>query len=387
MPGRLIDRQRPAFVLALIVSMILALGACRARRTEKKSASAVPTKPPPVRLLYPPAPGSFVRLVSRIRPALVNLYASSPVAGGPQTLLPAPKGTDAPFLAESPLRERVTRSLGSGVIFNRQGHVLTALRVIRNAPDLRARLHDGTTAPLKIVGQDPDTGIAVLQILRPARGTLRPLVPAPLGDSALLKPGEWVLAVGDPFGTTPYVSAGLVSSAGASKGLTLARPGYLSFIATDARINLANAGGPLLNASGQVVGINMVFDDEARPLGFSVPINLVRDVLPTLLKHGQVARSWVGIYVKPVTVAAAQKTGLGGARGALVSEVVPGGPAAQAGIRAGDIILEFDGKAVGRHMELTFAAARTPSGKTVIVKLWRDRREHALSLRLERKPQ
>ncbi len=388
MQGRLTIRG-PALTLCLVGLAALATGGCRARREPARgnAASAVPPRPAPVRLLRPAAPGSFVRVVRRIRPTLVNLHARSPVAGGPGSLLPAPRGRDAPLLASSPLRERVERSLGTGVIINAQGHVLTALSVVRSAAEIRARLSDGTVVPTRLVGRDPDTGIAVLALQLTGKAAGRSLAAAPLGDSSLLKTGDWVVAAGDPFGTAPYVSAGLVSSVGSSKGLTLSRPGYFSFITTDARINVANAGGPLLNTAGEVVGINVVFDDRDRPIGFAVPINVIRDVLPTLLKHGEVSRSWLGIYVKAVTADHARKIGLGAPRGALVTEVVPGGPAALAGLRAGDVILAFGGHAIARHVELTFAASRTPSGKTVVVKIWRDGKEHALSVRPERKPQ
>jgi len=390
MPGQLSHSGGQARALALFcVICLVGPLSCRSRREadSKTNPSQIPPKPAPVKILYPAAPGSFVRLVKRLRPSLVHLHAPSAIAGGPAITLPVRRGADDPYYATSPLRERVERSLGSGVILDRQGHVLTALRVLRHASEIRARLHNGTVLQAKVVGQDPDTGIGVLKLQQPAGGKLLQLTPAAYGSSSQLKPGDWVVAVGDPFGTQPYVSAGLVSSPGAPKGLTLSRPGYFSFIMTDARINAANAGGPLVNASGEVVGINVTFDDRQRQIGFAVPINMIRDVLPTLLKHGRVSRSWVGVYVKEVTPKHAQTIGLRPVRGALVSEVVAGGPAGLAGLVVGDVILSFDGKAVTTPLELTFAAARTPSGRTVLVKVWRGKREHVLSLRLERKPQ
>ncbi|MFH2009091.1 MAG: trypsin-like peptidase domain-containing protein [bacterium] len=393
MPGPLRSSRPPCPALAqlwwLCALSLVGPMSCRSRREadSKSNASQIPPQPAPVKILYPAAPGSFVRLIKRLRPSLVHLHATSAIAGGPATTLPVRQGADDPYYATSPLRDRVERSLGTGVILDRQGHVLTALRVLRHATEIRARLHDGTDVSAKVVGQDPDTGIGVLLLQQPAGGRLLRLTPAPYGSSSQLRPGDWVVAAGDPFGTQPYVSAGLVSSPGAPKGLTLSRPGYFSFIMTDARINAANAGGPLVNQSGEVVGINVTFDDRQRQLGFAVPINMIRDVLPTLLKHGRVSRSWVGIYVKEVTPQHATTLGLVPARGALVSEVVAGGPAAQAGLQVGDVVLSFDGKAVTKHQELTFAAARTPSGRTVLVKVWRGKREHVLSLRLERKPE
>lgn len=373
----------------LVAAGLVALIACRARQGAPKSNhnSQIPPAPAPVKILYPAAPGSFVRVVARLRPSLINLHARSPVAGGPATVLPPRRGADDPFYAASPLRDRVEKSLGTAVILDRQGHALTAQAILGQSAEIRARLHDGRILPAKLIGRDVDTGIAVIRLQLPKSGKPVVLTPAPYGDSAQLRPGDWVVAVGDPFGTAPYVSAGLVSSPGASKGLTLTRPGYFSFISTDARINAANVGGPLINTSGEVIGINVMADPRRRAMGFAVPINLIRDVLPTLLKHGRVTRSWVGIYVKPVTGAQAAKVGLGKARGALVSEVIAGGPAAQAGLRVGDVILLFDGKAVTRHQDLAYAAARATSGKTVLVKVWRGGREHVLSLRLQRKPQ
>ena len=165
MPGRLIPAIRGICWGLLALGVLAGVAGCRARRSESgKQPPAVPGKPAAVRLLRPAAPGSFVRVVRRIRPALVNLHARSPVAGGPGALLPAPRSNDAPLLASSPLRERVERSLGSGVIFNAQGHLLTTLSVIRNATEIRARLHDGTVLPARLVGRDDDTGIAVLRL-------------------------------------------------------------------------------------------------------------------------------------------------------------------------------------------------------------------------------
>jgi serine protease Do len=374
---------------ALLAACLVTLTACRARQVDHKSNqnSQIPPAPAPVKILYPAAPGSFVRVVARLRPSLVNLHARSPVAGGPAASLPPRRGADDPFYAASPLRDRVEKSLGTAVILDRQGHALTSMAILGQSAEIRARLHDGRILPVKLVGRDVDTGIAVVRLQLPKTGKPLVLKPAPYGDSAQLRPGDWVVAVGDPFGTAPYVSAGLVSSPGASKGLTLTRPGYFSFISTDARINAANVGGPLINTSGEVVGINVLFDGRQHAMSFAVPINMIRDVLPTLLKHGRVTRSWLGIYAKPVTAAQATKIGLGKARGALVSEVIAGGPAAQAGLRVGDVILQFDGKAVIRHQDLAYAAARAVSGKTVLVKVWRQSKEHVLSLRLQRKPQ
>lgn len=389
MQGVLSTLSRGLRTLVLAAVCLVALTACRSRQVARKSNnnSQIPPKPAPVKILYPAAPGSFVRVVARLRPSLINLHTRSPVAGGPATVLPPRRGADDPFYAASPLRDRVEKSLGTAVILDRKGHALTALAILGQSAELRARLHDGRILPVKLIGRDVDTGIAVVRLQLPTKGKPVVLTPASYGDSAQLRPGDWVVAVGDPFGTAPYVSAGLVSSPGASKGVTLTRPGYFSFISTDAKINAANVGGPLINSSGEVVGINVMADQRQRAMSFAVPINLIRDVLPTLLKHGRVTRSWVGIYVQPVTQAQAAKTGLGNARGALVSEVIAGGPAAHAGLRVGDVILQFDGKAVTRHQDLAYAAARTPSGKTVLVKVWRAGREHVLSLRLQRKPQ
>lgn len=376
-------------VLAGLVAGLVAMGgACREPRTRPGSKAEVPPKPAPIRLLRPAAPGSFSRVIARIRPALVNLQAASPVSGGPAGLLPEPRSADAPLLAASPLRARVERSLGTGVIFNRQGHVLTAISVIRNATRVRARLADGQVLATELVGRDEDTGVAVLRLVRPkGSGAKRSFTPAPLGDSSLLRSGDWVVAVGDPYGTAPFVSAGLVSAPGATQAITLARPGAFSFIATDARISAANAGGPLLNVAGEVVGINLLLDARSRPMGFAVPIALVRPILPTLLAKGEVERAWLGIYVKGVTPEQAKALGLSGPRGALVSEVVAGGPADQAGIQAGDVILAFGSSTITHHVELTYLATRAPVGKSLLVKLWRGGREHTLSVRPQRKPQ
>ena len=146
-------------------------------------------------------------------------------------------------------------------------------------------------------------------------------------------------------------------------------------------------GSSLLSVAGELMGINVVFDDRERQLGFAVPVDMIREVLPTLLKHGQVVRSWIGCYVKAVTDQLASQRGLPSKRGALVSEVIAGGPAAQAGLQVGDVVLSFDGRPIARHQDLAYAATRTPPGKTVLIKVWRGRGQHVLSLRPTRKPE
>lgn len=339
-----------------------------------------------MKILYPAAPGSFVKVVAGIRSSLVNLFSTGPVAGGPLSVLPPRRGADDPFFAHSPIREQLERSLGTGVILDRAGHVLTALPVVQTAREIKARLPGGEVVDAQVVGTDPDTGVAVLRLSGAALAPAT-LTPAPLGDSGQLQVGDWVVAVGVPFGSEPYVSAGLISSPGAPRGPTLTRPGYLSFIMTDARINAANSGGPLLNVSGEVIGLCVAWGARERDVGFAVPASLLRELLPTLIQHGQVNRGWVGIYVVAAPEALARQAGQPPGRGALVSEVIQGGPADRAGIRPGDLLLEFDGRALAGHQDLPLVAARTPADQVVQVKLWRSGQLHSVSLRLERKPQ
>ena len=225
-----------------------------------------------------------------------------------------------------------------------------------------------------MVGRDPKTDIAVIKIH--AEGNLPT---APLGDSDRLEVGEWVLAIGNPFGLEHTVTAGIVSA----KGRHIGAGPYDDFIQTDASINPGNSGGPLINMRGEVVGINTALFSRGGSnigIGFAIPINLIKELLPQLKEQGKVTRGWLGVVIQRVTPAIAEPLGLDKATGALVAEVLKGTPAEQGGMRVGDVIIEFDGREVKESNDLPIIVAQTPVGREVSVKVLREGGEVVLSV-------
>jgi len=237
---------------------------------------------------------------------------------------------------------------------------------VEGAKEITVTLSDGRELDATVMGRDPKTDLAVLKI-DPAG----PLPTATLGNSDGLRVGDWVVAIGNPFGLSNTVTAGIVSA----KGRAIGAGPYDDFIQTDAPINPGNSGGPLLDERGEVVGINtMIFSQGGGNvgIGFAIPINLAKQLVPELEEHGHVTRAWLGVAFQKLTPDLAQSLGVEAARGALVAEVTRGGPAATAGIRPGDVITHYDGKTVDEHAGLPMLVASTPVGKTVPVEVVRD---------------
>jgi serine protease Do len=341
--------------LALLFSIL----GCDARpqREEKPRETA----PPAVQRL----PASFVELARRLNPSVVVVRTSARVA------------VDRGWYR---MPEEVDQTLGTGFVIDDAGHILTNNHVLAAASDVRVSLYDGTELPARVVGRDEDSDLGILEV--DPRG--RKLTPAPLGDSDALEVGEWVLAIGNPFGLDHSVTAGIVSA----KGRTF-REGrgawFSSFIQTDASINPGNSGGPLVNQRGEVVGLNTAVDTRGMGISYAVPINNARRLLPALLRDGRVARSWLGVYLAPVTEEVAGGLGLGAPRGVYVAGVVDGSPAAKAGLRRGDVILGFDGETVDGS-KLPWLASVAGVGRKVEVVVWRDRAEKRVAVVMERLP-
>jgi len=323
-------------------------------------------------------PASFADLVAKVSPAVVNIRVEktlkAPVRGMPFHRGSQPPGLGDPWeffrrffeggpggrpMPMPPLKQK---AVGSGVIVDPAGYVLTNNHVVAGADKVTVHLKDGRTIPAEIKGLDPKTDLALLKLKK--KGTYPAL---PLGDSDQLRVGDWVLAVGNPFGLENTVTAGIVSA----KGRVIGAGPYDDFIQTDASINPGNSGGPLINLKGEVVGINTAIVAQAQGIGFAIPINLARKVMEQLKAHGRVVRGWLGIYIQPVTKELAGKFGLKKPHGALVADVVAGGPAEKAGIKRGDIITAFDGQAVKDSHELPRMVAHTKVGKEVKVRLLR----------------
>ncbi len=316
-------------------------------------------------------PTDFVALAKSIDPSVVTIRTSARLRGGAlQRWLGG--GDDVP---------EAQIALGSGFIVDGRGLIVTNNHVISGGSNVAVKLVDGRELPARIIGRDEDLDIALLKV--DASG----LTPAKLGDSDALEVGEWIVAIGNPFGLDHTVTAGIVSAV--ERTLDDAQTGRrairASFIQTDASINPGNSGGPLVDIAGHVVGVAVAVDARGGGIGFAVPINVVKAVLPALERDGRAPRSFLGVFLAPVTPERAAALGLGEARGVYVSGVVDGSPAARAGIAKGDVILDFDGRAAALKT-LPWRAALAGPGKKVAVKLWRGGAEKDVEVTLAKLP-
>jgi serine protease Do len=323
----------------------------------------------------PMVPGNFSELAEKVRLGVVNIQVSKKVknAGFERFGGGNPFGDRNPFGeffgpfggSGNNAPERRQQGVGSGFIMSKEGYILTNNHVVEDADQIKVKLAGGKEFDGKVVGRDPKTDLALVKI---AGDDLQPLK---LGNSDDLKVGNWVVAVGSPFGLEQTVTAGIVSA----KGRVIGSGPYDNFIQTDASINPGNSGGPLINLQGEVVGINTAIIASGQGIGFAIPINMAKEIAPQLQKRGHVTRGLLGVAIQDVTPELAKSLGLKESKGALVSQVVPGGPADKAGIEQGDVIVNFDGKTVGDSKDLPRIVASMPVGKTVTVKLLRDGKE------------
>jgi serine protease Do len=270
------------------------------------------------------------------------------------------------FGGENPQREFRRRSLGSGFIINREGYIVTNNHVVENASDIKVSLSDKEEYDAKVIGRDPRTDVALIKI-----EAKKDLPTVSLGDSSKLRVGEWVMAIGNPFGLGHTVTTGIVSA----KGRIIGAGPYDDFIQTDASINPGNSGGPLFNVNGEVVGINTAIVATGQGIGFAIPVNVAKDLLIPLRERGRVVRGWLGVQVQAITPELAKSFGLERERGALVADVMPDTPAEKAGIERGDIIVEFNGRKIEEMNDLPRLVASTPPNAEVPVKLLRKGQE------------
>ncbi len=312
----------------------------------------------------------FVELAKKNKPAVVNISTTKVVAPRAQPNAPFGQSGKNPFddffehfFNQSPGRPQTARSLGSGFIISDDGYILTNYHVIAGADEIKVKLSDSREFKAVAKGGDEKLDIALLKI--DAKGHLPVAV---LGDSDSLEVGEWVMAIGNPFGLSQTVTAGIVSA----KGRVIGSGPYDDFIQTDASINPGNSGGPLFNSNGEVVGINTAIIAGGQGIGFAIPVNMAKEILPQLKEKGKVTRGWFGVVVQSVTPELAQSFGLSESKGVLVSQVVKDSPAEKAGLKSGDIILEFAGKPIHEMQELPRLAANMPVGKKAVVKILRN---------------
>jgi serine protease Do len=332
-------------------------GATGGEATVLNSAGALP--PPPVAPAQG-APVSFAPIAKHADPSVVTI----------NTL--GEEVEPSPFFAGR-ARRRETKGLGTGFIVDRDGIVLTNNHVIENADQIRVKLSNDKEYGAKVIGRDARTDVAVIKIEEHG------LTPLALGDSDSIEVGDWVVAIGNPFGLAHTVSAGIVSAKGRSRhDVPLDPSGYYNFLQTDASINPGNSGGPLLNLKGEVVGINTAIrGGGAQGIGFAIPINMVKQLLPMLLRDGHITRSALGVRVSDVHDLEGEDQGrlkLADDNGTLIEAVEPGGPAQRAGLLPGDVILTFDGRRVDRSSLLQWVASTTGVGKTVSLRISRDGR-------------
>lgn len=316
---------------------------------------------------------TVANLVEKLKPAVVNISVTEVVKTGIPQGFSGPQGNDEQlkdfwkrFFGNQEPREFKRKGLGSGFIINKEGYIVTNNHVVQKAKDITVILNNKEQYPARVIGKDPKTDIALIKI-----EAKRDFVSAPLGDSDALRDGESVIAIGNPFGLAETVTSGIVSA----KGRAIGAGPYDDFIQTDASINPGNSGGPLINYYGEVVGINTAIVAAGQGIGFAVPINMAKEILVQLREKGKVTRGWLGVAIQEITPELAKSFGLRGEKGALISDVVPGGPAEKAGFKRGDVILELNGKTVKDYHELPRMVASMPVGDKVTLKVLRDGKE------------
>jgi len=330
--------------------------------------------------VLPGAPGSFAELVKKVSPSVVNISTVKVIKGRGRS--PHQFGPNDPFrdFFDRYFRDQMPkdfrqRSLGTGFIIDKDGLILTNNHVVEGTDEIKVTLADKKDFKAEVVGRDSKTDLALIRIKSDS-----PLVPLPLGDSSKIQVGDWVIAIGNPFGLGNTVTAGIVSA----KYRQIGAGSYDNFIQTDASINPGNSGGPLLNTAGEVIGINTVIFTQSggsEGIGFAIPVNMAKTLLPQL-KKGKVIRGWLGVMIQTITPELKDKLGLENENGALVADVSPGGPADKAGIERGDVIVSFDGKDVKEMKDLPYMVAETPVGKRVQVDVIRKGEKKSVSVEI-----
>jgi serine protease Do len=330
----------------------------------------------------------FTPVLKNVTPAVVNISSSKVVRNPQQNLSPF---LNDPFFRQffgdqfgkqfNIPREQLQRSLGSGVLVSPDGYILTNNHVVDGSTEIKVALADKREFTARVVGTDPQTDVAVLKV------NAQNLPAITFGDSSNVQVGNFALAIGDPFGVGQTVTMGIISAVGRGN---LGIEDYEDFIQTDAAINPGNSGGALINDQGELIGINTAIVSSGaqgnQGVGLAIPINMARQVMDQILKHGKVTRGYLGVQIQEVTPAIAKAFGLSGARGALVGDVTPDGPAAKAGMIKGDIIVELNGEPIADSRTLRLRIAQTAPGTSVRLKVFRNGGEREFSVTLGELP-
>jgi serine protease Do len=338
--------------------------------TEQPAAQSATTQAP-----------DWVRLSKEAKPAVVNISTKRNAEGPTTPELKGRRGERSPedffrrFFEETP--RRPVRASGSGFVLSPDGYIVTNNHVVEEATEIQVKLADGRELAAKVVGRDPKTDVALLKV----EATGLPVIP--LGDSAALQVGEPVMAIGNPFGLEQTVTTGIVSAT----GRVIGSGPYDNFIQTDASINPGNSGGPLINGRGEVIGINTAIFSQSGGsvgIGFAVPSSLAKTVITQLAEHGTVERGWLGVSIQPMTRELAKAFKRSDASGALVSAVIEGSPAEKAGVKAGDVIVELDGKKVAKSEDLPRLVADVHVGNEVPMVVVREGKDVRLTAKIAR---
>ncbi len=321
--------------------------------------------------------GTFAKLAKELKPSVVNIAVEKVVAEQQQDLT-----NMFPFQFQMPQQaqpyKRRAHGQGSGAIISPDGYIITNNHVVEGVKTCRVTLSDGSELEGKVMGTDPKTDLALVKVT-----SATPLPAAQLGDSEALQVGDWVMAIGNPFGLEATVTVGVLSG----KGRVIGAGMYDDFLQTDASINPGNSGGPLFNTSGQIVGINTAIIPNAQGIGFSIPVNMAKDIVAQLKDRGHVTRGFLGVGVQPMTNKL--KTALGiplDLRGGLISSLVNGGPAAKAGIRVQDVVTSVNGKPIHSDRELLAEVARTAVGKPADLEVWSNGKTRHVSVTVVERP-
>jgi serine protease Do len=328
---------------------------------------------------------SFADLSQAVSPAVVNISTTKRVKGGGRVFdyFMGPRDRKNPmddfferfFGGDIPQqKEYKQKSLGSGFIIDEEGHILTNNHVVEDADEIKVILKDHKEFDAKVIGRDAKTDLALIKIK-----SWKGIQLIKLGNSDELRVGDWVVAIGNPFGLDHTVTAGIVSA----KGRVIGAGPYDNFIQTDASINPGNSGGPLINLKGEVIGINSAIFAGGQGIGFAIPINTAKELISQLKEKGKVTRGWLGVMIQKVTPDLAKSFNLKDEAGALVGDVTPGSPAEKVGIKPGDIIIEFDGKVIKEMNELPRLVAAVPVGKTVEVKVLREGKSQTFKVQVQ----
>ncbi len=332
-------------------------------------------------------PASFADLAESVKHSVVNISTTQVIKGAPMNPFGSPNspfghffGNDFfnHFFGNIPQGEMKSHALGSGFVISSNGFILTNNHVVEKATEIKVKLDSGAEYDAKIIGRDPKTDLALIKV------TPKKNFPAPvkLGNSDAIRVGDWVMAVGNPFGLGQTVTTGIISA----KGRIIGAGPYDDFLQTDAAINPGNSGGPLFDMAGEVIGINTAIIASGQNIGFAIPINVAKELLPQL-ESGKIIRGWLGVMIQDITPELAKSFGLSTTEGVLISDVSKDSPAEKAGLKRGDVITRFDGKEVkDAHMLSRMVAAKKPN-TTVTVEVIRDKKEKSLQVKLGTMPQ